>query len=480
MESRPTRRPRGVGAEAFVVSPFTRLARTHAAAVAGDTLIALALAGSLFFSIDPDAARSRVALYLLVTMAPFAVVAPLIGPALDRARGGRRWIVIGANAGRVVLCLLMVGHLDSLLLFPETFAVLVLSKAYHVAKSAIVPTVVRSDGELVEANSRLSFLSGIMGFVAVVPGGLAALLFDSEGVLVLAAVVFALAAGFATRIPATRIAEDPTTDQEREELRSSGILYAASAMGLLRAIVGFLTFVIAFQLRSDGAATWQFGVALAASGLGSLGGSLVAPALRKSGMVEERIIQVMLAATVVVGLLSAYAGGLLSAAVMAAAIGLAASGSKLAFDAIVQRDAPDANRGRSFAKFETRFQLLWVLGALIPVVAPIPARIGFLLIAVAAGFAVSSYVVSLRAVASGRAPSRRRRLTMPVPVPAALRRRRLGPDAPGVADDEPARPASPLDAPAAGGSPLDFDRELPPPPPRRSADGIVVDPTHLH
>ena len=87
------------------------------------------------------------------------------------------------------------------------------------------------------------------------------------------------------------------------------------------------------------------------------------------------------------------------------AIGLAASGSKLAFDAIVQRDAPDANRGRSFAKFETRFQLLWVLSALIPVVAPIPARIGFLLIAVAAGFAVSSYVVSLRAVASGRAPS---------------------------------------------------------------------------
>ena len=56
--------------------------------VAGDALIALALAGSLFFDIDPNAARWKVALYLALTMAPFAVVAPLIGPALDRLGAG--------------------------------------------------------------------------------------------------------------------------------------------------------------------------------------------------------------------------------------------------------------------------------------------------------------------------------------------------------------------------------------------------------
>ncbi len=172
----------------------------------------------------------------------------------------------------------MIGHLDSLLLFPEAFVVLVLSKSYHVAKSAIVPTVVESDDELVEANSKLSFLSGVMGFVAAIPGGIAVAVAGSQGVLVLAAVVFAVAAGFAVRIPPTRVADHPTTDQEREELRSGGILLAASAMGLLRGIVGFLTFVIAFQLRSDGAPTWQFGLAVACSGLGALGGSLAAPA----------------------------------------------------------------------------------------------------------------------------------------------------------------------------------------------------------
>jgi hypothetical protein len=77
-----------------VVSPFTRLARAHAFAVATDTLIAMALAGSLFFSIPTGEARGRVTLYLALTMAPFAVVSPLIGPAIDRARGGRRGMVM--------------------------------------------------------------------------------------------------------------------------------------------------------------------------------------------------------------------------------------------------------------------------------------------------------------------------------------------------------------------------------------------------
>ncbi|HEY8526997.1 MAG TPA: MFS transporter, partial [Acidimicrobiales bacterium] len=450
-------RPRRVGAEAFRVSPFTRLARTHAAAVAGDTLIALALAGSLFFSMEPDAARGRIALYLALTMAPFSVVAPLIGPALDRARGGRRLILIGANALRAVMCLFMIRHLDSLLLFPEAFTVMVLSKSYAVAKSAVVPTTVRNDGELVEANSRLSFLSGIMGFVAAGPGGLASLIAGSQGVLVLALVMFLVAAGFATRIPATRVAKDPTSVEEREELRSSGILLAASAMGLLRGMVGFLTFLVAFELRNDDADPWQFGVALAASGLGALSGSLVAPLLRRSGLAEERILQTLLAVTAAGGILCAYAGGLPGMAAMAAAVGTAAGGSKLAFDAILQRDAPDANRGRSFAKFETRFQLIWVVGAFIPVVVPIPARIGFLIISGGAAFALFSYLAGIRALRAGKPPTRRRNPLATLARPLADRATRVVPR-PG-ARSAASGAASRLDGPR----PPDIDADLPPP-----------------
>ncbi|HET6954245.1 MAG TPA: MFS transporter [Acidimicrobiales bacterium] len=411
------------GAAAFVISPFTRLARTHAAAVAGDTLIALALAGSLFFDIDPSAARSKVALYLALTMAPFAVVAPLIGPVLDRARGGRRLMLIGANALRAVLCVMMIGDLESLVLFPEAFVVLVLAKSYHVAKSAIVPTVVRSDDELVEANSRLSFLSGVMGFVAALPGLAMMALTGSQGVLVLATGVFALAGILGLKVPATRVAQDQTSQTERNELRGGGILLAASAMGLLRGIVGFLTFLVAFSLRTDGAPTWQFGVVLAASGIGALLGSLIAPALRRSDTSEERILQIVLAGTAVAGLLAAWAGGLVAAAVLATCIGAAASCGKLAFDSVVQRDAPDANRGRSFARFETRFQLTWVAGAFLPVLIPIPMAIGFVVVAACAAFALVSYLAGLRALDRGQMPVRRNPAEA---ITSRIRRRRQG------------------------------------------------------
>jgi hypothetical protein len=334
-------------------------------------------------------------------------VAPLIGPALDRMKGGRRFMVIGANGLRAVICLLMIRDLDSLALFPEAFLVLVLAKSYHVAKSAIVPTVVRSDDELVDANSRLSFLSGVVTFAAALPGGLAFLIADSQAVLVLAAGVFAVAAVLGIRIPATKVASDQTSETEREELRGGGILLAASAMGLLRGIVGFLTFLVAFALRTTDAPTWQFGVVVSASGIGSLLGALVAPALRRNGTPEERILQIVLGITGVAGVLAAWGGGIVAAAALAMCVGIAASSGKLAFDSVVQRDAPDANRGRSFARFETRFQLTWVAGAFLPVIISIPLEIGFLVIAGCAAFALFSYLAGLRGLARGEMPVRR-------------------------------------------------------------------------
>jgi hypothetical protein len=403
----PLSEPKRSGTAAFVVTPFTRLARTHAATVAGDMLITLALADSLFLSIDPDAARSRVALYLALTMAPFAVVAPLIGPTLDRIRGGRRWMIIAANALRALLAVLMIRDIDSLLLFPEAFAVLVLSKSYHVAKSAIVPTVVRSDNELIEANSKLSFLSGVVTFATAIPAGIAAAIAGSQGVLVLAVVACGLASILGFRIPATQIATDDTSQTERNELRGGGIVLAASAMGLMRGVVGFLTFLVAFYLRSTGAAAWEFGVVLGASGVGSLLGALVAPALRRAEVAEERIVQIVLGITAAAAVLAAWTGGLAAAAGLAFCVGVSAASAKLAFDSVVQRDAPDANRGRSFAKFETRFQLTWVVGAFIPVIITIPVRVGFVVVAVCAGFALFSYLAGLRALSRGQLPAQR-------------------------------------------------------------------------
>jgi hypothetical protein len=396
-------------------APFVHLARTQALISTGDTLVALALAGSLFFSISPDAARTQVAQYLVLTMAPFAVVAPLLGPWIDRAQGGRRSMVILSAAGRVAVCALMIDDLDGLLLFPEALAVLVLGKGYSVARASLVPGLVRDESELVEANAKLILILGVSGFAAALPGLLVLEFLGGEWVLGMAALAFAGATVASLRIPSTRVADRPAPPAEQAELRSKGVLLGASAMAFLRAVVGFLAFHLAFWYRGDGAPTWWFGVVLAASSLGSLLGAALAPPLRRA-VREERILLGCLVVTTLAALAVLQFGGRVPGAVLALVVGITAQGARLSFDAIVQRDAPDANYGRSFARFETRFQLAWVVGAAVPVLIHLPLLAGYAVVAVLAGIATVSYATGhqVKATWLRRVVPRRR-----VPPPSA-------------------------------------------------------------
>ena len=398
----PLRRPpRHRQAGGLSRSPFSRLAIVHMLAVAGDTFVTMALAGSLFFSISPQAARGKIALYLLLTVAPFAVVAPLLSPVIDRSRGGRRALIIAGSASRAIVCLSMAGHLNGLMLFPEAFAVLVLSKMHMVVKSALVPNTVSGEGELVAANSRLAVLSVLAGFVAAIPGVIVLKVgfLGAPWVVRLAAVTFAATAvaGFRLTRPGAGADRLPPVAVGDAALHVASVRMAATAMGVMRAIVGFLTFLIAFSFRGDDAPAWWFGVVLAASMVGSFVGAAVAPGLRKR-VVEERILQGALVLVVVVALAAVWTGGVAAAALLAGAVGVAAAAGKLAFDSIVQRDAPDAVRGRTFARFETRFQLAWVAGAALPVAFDIPSGMGMGVLAMTAAVALSSYLAALRAV----------------------------------------------------------------------------------
>lgn len=403
----PLRRPPRRGPVGLGSSPFSRLAVVHVLAVAGDTLVTMALAGSLFFSISPQAARSRVALYLVLTVAPFALVAPLLSPVVDRSRGGRRALVIAGAASRAVVCLSMAGDLGGLLLFPKAFAVLVLSKAYMVTKSALVPDTVVGEGQLVTANSRIAVLSVLAGFAASVPGIILLRIrpLGAPWVVRLAAVAFAATAlaGFRLVRPSPgqdRLAPPPVGEAE---LHVAPVRMAAAAMGLLRGIVGFLTFLVAFAFRYEEAPAWWFGVVLAASMAGSFVGAALAPGLRRR-LTEERILTGALALVAIFGLVAVRVGGRPAAAVLAAAVGVGAGAGKLAFDSIVQRDAPDAVRGRTFARFETRFQLAWVAGAALPVAVRIPSGWGMGLLALAAAVTCASYAAGLRAAAPHGTP----------------------------------------------------------------------------
>ncbi len=197
------------------------MARAHGLSAGGDALVAIALADSLFFSIDPNDARWRVALYLLLTVAPFGVVAPWLGPAMDRINGGHRFVLIGAAFVRGALAVGMAAYVDSLLLFPLAFSMLVMGKTHHIAKSALVPSTVPDQEGLVRANSRLSIISSIAAGLAGVPGVLLLKVGGAPWTLGLSAWVFCVAGGLGCTIPATRGAAEPAGPEEKAEARGS-------------------------------------------------------------------------------------------------------------------------------------------------------------------------------------------------------------------------------------------------------------------
>jgi hypothetical protein len=153
---------------------LSNLIELTAAGGFGDAFVAVALAGTLFFSTSVGQARGQVAFALLVTIAPYAILAPLIGPLLDRVKQGNRYILMGTLLARGLLCWGMAGaaqHSDSVVLLPAAFGVLVLQKVYGVTKAAVTPRLLPSEITLVTANAR----SNLGSLIATSVGALVAI-----------------------------------------------------------------------------------------------------------------------------------------------------------------------------------------------------------------------------------------------------------------------------------------------------------------
>ena len=106
-----------------------------------DAAIAVALANTLFFAAATAESKTNVALYLAITVAPFALVAPVIGPLLDRLQRGRRAALAVSFGGRAVLAVVMAFGYDSWALYPAALGAMVLSKSFVVLKAAVTPRV---------------------------------------------------------------------------------------------------------------------------------------------------------------------------------------------------------------------------------------------------------------------------------------------------------------------------------------------------
>jgi MFS family permease len=389
-------------------SGLTQLLWVNALHMAGDAMIAVSLAGTLFFAATTDAQRGNVALYLLVTMAPFAVLAPVIGPALDRLQRGRRWALAASHLGRAVLALVMVLHFDDFWLYPTALGVLVLSKAHNVLRAAVVPRVLPSAMSLTSANSRLSVFglvtAGIAGALAA--GIVAVLGFTWE--LGATAAVFAVAGVLAVRLPphvdvpageetadVLTTAEIPVGSGRRRV--SPHVVLALRATAALRGLGGFLTIFTAFLVQAtfdDGwAATVALGAVAAAAGLGSFAGTAVGSRMHTA--TPDRVVLVAAASAAAITLLAAVFYSFAMAAVVALVAAVTNALGKVSLDAIIQREVPESLRASAFARSETWLQMAWVVGGALGIALPPIGWLGFTVAAALLGLAVGLVVWSL-------------------------------------------------------------------------------------
>ncbi|WP_199790753.1 MFS transporter [Streptomyces sp. PsTaAH-124] len=380
-------------------SGLGKLIELHAVNGAGDVMITVALASTVFFSVPTDEARGRVALYLAITMAPFTVLAPVIGPLLDRLPHGRRAAMAAAMLARALLALIIAGAAagGGLELYPAALGVLVASKAYGVVRSAVVPRLLPPSFSLVKANSRVT-LGGLLATGAAAPIGAGLHLVGSGWPLYGAFVIFVAGTFLSFSLPrkvdsakgehrALLAADAPSRPRgprrkppRRPGLRGVGtaVTHALAANAALRCLSGFLIFFLAFLLREHPLAGQNAAVSLGivgvAAGAGNALGTAVGAWLRSRA--PEVIVVTVVAIVLGVAVLAAVLFSAVLVACLAAFAGFGQALGKLSLDALIQRDVPEAVRTSAFARSETLLQMAWVLGGAIGIVLPLNGVLG--------------------------------------------------------------------------------------------------------
>jgi MFS family permease len=424
-------------------SGLGKLIELHAVNAAGDMMITVALASTVFFSVPTDEARGRVALYLAVTMAPFALLAPVIGPLLDRIPHGRRAAMAGAMLARAALALTLSGAVATgdLELYPAALGVLVASKAYGVVRSAVVPRLLPPRFSLVKANSRVT-LSGLLATGLAAPIGAGLHQIGPSWPLYGAFVVFAVGTFLAFTLPhkvdsargeakarfvehgetggpgvvgagatrahhfgphGTRKAGTVRTGRggavkaSRPGLRTVGpsVLHGLQANAAMRALTGFLVFFLAFLLREHPLGSLSDAVSLGlvavAAGTGNALGTAIGAWLKARG--PETIIATVLGFELAAVVTAAALFSSVTVTMVAAVAGISQALGKLSLDALIQRDVPEHVRTSAFARSETLLQMSWVAGGAIGIALPLGGVLGM---SVGAAILSTGAVLSVR------------------------------------------------------------------------------------
>ncbi|TIC88477.1 MFS transporter [Nocardioides sp. GY 10113] len=378
---------RAAGAQGADRSGLNRLLELHACNAAGDAAVAIALAGTIFFSGATSEARGQVALFLGLTMLPFAIVAPLIGPFLDRFSHGRRWAIGATFAIRAFLCWVLAGAIasESVWFYPAALGVLVSSKAYGVTRAAAVPRLLPSEITLVKANGRVS-LAGVVGATVSAPLAGAAAYFGAEWTLRYAFLVFVLGTVAAILLPA----KVDSSEGERQVAvgigapRGTGVpakvAFALRVNCGPRWLSGFLTMYMAFLLRAEPIEGWEdrttllIGLVIGAAGLGNTLGIVVASVARRIN--PAVMVVIALIADIAICVVAALFYSVLAIVALGLTAGLMQYLAKVSLDSTIQTGVPARYHSSAFARGDTTLQLAWVIGGFVGIAMPWIPQLG--------------------------------------------------------------------------------------------------------
>ncbi len=414
-------------------SGLTALTWPVVANFAVDAAMAVALANTLFFAAASAESKGKVALYLLITIAPFAVIAPLIGPALDRLQHGRRAALAGSFGLRTVLAAVLISNYDGAtgsfppwVLYPCALGMMVLSKSFSVLRSAVTPRVMPPTIDLVRVNSRLTVF-GLLGGT-LVGGALAAgveyvctTLFGMPGALFVILAVTVAGAWLSMRIPSwveVTAGEVPTTlsyhggadrlrrmpepvqidpDTVRQPL-GRNIITALWGNCTIKAMVGFLFLYPAFVAKSHDASGWEqlriLGLIGAGAAVGNFAGNFAAARL-KLGRPAVLVVRCTIAVTAM-ALAAAVTGNLYVVAAATLVTSGATAVAKASLDASLQDDLPEESRASAFGRSESVLQLAWVLGGALGVLVYTDLWVGFTAISALLIPGLAQTIVSFR------------------------------------------------------------------------------------
>ncbi|GEL22183.1 hypothetical protein PSU4_11370 [Pseudonocardia sulfidoxydans NBRC 16205] len=361
-------------------SGLTALTYATMMTYAVDAAVTVALANTLFFAAATAESKTNVALYLAITVAPFAVVAPVIGPLLDRLQRGRRAALAVSFAGRAILAVVMALNYENWLLYPAALGTLVLSKSYMVLKAAVTPRVLPETIGLTTTNSRLTTFGLVAGgvFGAIAAG--VAWAFGSPGALFYTAGLAVVGVWLCVRIPRwveVTAGEVPaalrSTHRGKRRPMGRGVLTSLWGNGSIRIVTGFLALFVAFVVKAQTEADpsrqlFLIGIVGAAAGAGGFIGNFAGS--RATFGRADAVVLGCIGAVVCSTVVAAVIPGIWTAAIVGLVGSTASALAKVSLDAVVQRDLPEESRASAFGRSETVLQLAWVFGGAFGVLLP--------------------------------------------------------------------------------------------------------------